>query len=45
MRATQVTLSLPGEEKTPSEPGFDPLNPAGWPAFAGHDIEFGCVNS
>jgi hypothetical protein len=44
MRATQVTSALFVEEGTPGELGFIVQNPAGWPAFAGHDMEFGCIN-
>src|ERR1700733_3346019 len=34
-----VTLPPAVEEGTPREPGSNVQNPAGWPAFAGHDIE------
>ncbi len=40
MRATQVTFALTFADGTPSELGFNVQNPTGWPAFAGHDIEF-----
>jgi len=44
MRASQVTSTLLTEEGTPNELGFVVQNSAGWPAFAGHDIEYGCGN-